>query len=258
MKPYLLALCALLLAGCASSPEVKQASGDVGLALAALGEAQEDYRDIFLRELDDTQELVARAIIADAVLRKVKSLSAEEAQGNLIFISREMQIERDAYRDLTEAIMRTRPKADEDPEAAVQRVLDRKAADLRAAAAALEAVGDTASAAIVRERAERWRLGSELDQYSDLVTLVILQIARGDVRRGSDELGAYVDLMQLVHAQVHEWITTDVTVRGDQVAALIDRHATTLGLESAPGESAPGEPAPATPAPATPAPGGTP
>jgi hypothetical protein len=230
MRRYLPALCALLFAGCASSSEVKQASGDVDLALAALSEAQEDYRDIFLRELGDTQELVARAIVADAVVRVVESLAVEEIEGNLIVISAAMRIEREAYRDLTAAVMRTRPRADEDPGAVVKRVLERKAADLRAAARALDAAGQTESAAAVRERAERWRDGSELAQYSDLETLAILQIARGDVRRGSDKLGAYVDLMQLVHAQVHEWIATDVTVRGDQVAALIDRHSATLGL----------------------------
>jgi len=235
MRRFFPALCALLFAGCASSPEVKQASGDVTLALAALSEAQEDFRDIYLRELDETQDLVARAIVADAVTQVVESLSAEEIEGNLIAISEAMRIERQGFQNLTAAVMRTRPKADEDPEAVMQRVYDRKAADLRAAARALDAAGSTEQAAVLREQSERWKAGAELPQHSDLVVLAILQIARGDVRRGSDELGAYLDVMQLVHAQVNEWIATDVTVRGDQVAALIDRHAATLGLESDPG-----------------------
>ena len=235
MRRFFPALCALLVAGCASSPEVKQASGDVTLALAALSEAQEDFRDIYLRELDETQDLVARAIVADAVTRVVESLSAEEIEGNLIVISEAMRIERQAFQDLTEAVMRTRPKADEDPADAVDRVLDRKAADLRAAARALDDAGLTESADALRERAERLKAGAELPQHFDLVVLATLQIAKGDVRRGSDELGAYLDVMQLVHAQVNEWIATDVTVRGDQVAALIDEHAATLGLESDPG-----------------------
>ena len=237
MRRYFPALCALFLAGCASSPEVKQASGDVTLALAALSEAQEDFRDIYLRELDETQELVARAIVANAVAEVVKSLSEEEARGDLIAISEAMRIERQGFQSLTAAVMRTRPKADEDPELAVQRVYDRKAADLRAAARALDAAGSTEQAAVLREQSERWKAGAELPQHSDLVVLAILQIARGDVRRGSDQLGAYLDVMQLVHAQVDEWIATDVTVKGDQVAALIDKYSTTLGLESDPGET---------------------
>ena len=36
--------------------------------------------------------------------------------------------------------------------------------------------------------------------------------------------------MRMVHEQVHQWIATDVTVRGDQVASLIDRHSAILGL----------------------------
>lgn len=231
MRRYVPALCALLFAGCASSPEVKQASGDVGLALAALDDAREDFRDVFLRELDATQELVARAIVADAVVRVVEGLAAEEIDGNLIVISAAIRDERQAYQNLTAAVMRTRPRTSETPGEVVARVLAGKAVDLRASADLLEAAGSGEAAAVLRIRADELEDGEAgIPQFGDMETLVILTVAKADVRQGARELGAYVDLMQLVHAQVHEWIVTDVTVRGDRVAALIDEHAATLGL----------------------------
>lgn len=231
MRPSILFLCALFLAGCASSQETKQASGDVALALAALDQAEQDFRDIYLRELDDTQDLVERAIVADAVKRLVDGLAAEEIDGNLIVISTAIRAERDTYRDLTAAISRTRPRSGEAPADVVTRVLMDKAGDLRGAADQLVAVGQAESAAALRLRADELAAGAAgVPQFGDMEVLVILTIAKSDVREGSRALGAYVDLMRMVHAQVDEWIATDMTVKGDQVAALIDRHAATLGL----------------------------
>ena len=235
MRRWLPLLCALLLAGCASSPEVKQASGDVALALAALDEAEGDFRDIYLRELDDTQELVERAIVADAVKRLVDGLAAEEIDGNLIVLSTAIRAERDAYRELTAMVSRARPRTidgePETPTQVVQRVLEKKADELHGAADQLDAGGHAESAAALRLRADQLASGADgFPQFGDMEVLVILTVAKSDVRDGSRALGAYVDLMRAVHAQVNEWIATDVTVRGEQVASLIDRHAATLGL----------------------------
>lgn len=243
MRRFFPALCALLLAGCASSSEVKHASSDVGLALAALDEAEENFRDVFLRELDATQELVARAIVADAVVRVVEGLSAEEIDGNLIVISTAIQSERLAYKDLTATVMRARPKAAETPADVVGRVLAVKAGDLRATADTLEALGSSQTATALRIRADELASGAAgIPQFGDMETLVILSVVKAVVRQGSKNLGAYLDLMRLVHAQVHEWITTDVTIRGDRVAALIDEHSATLGLAGPTGSDAGGAP----------------
>jgi hypothetical protein len=225
-------LCALALGGCAASSDVKQASADVDLALAGLSEAQDEFREVFLRELDATQDAVSDAIVADAVVRVVGTLSAEELDGNLIAISTAMELEREAYLDLTAAVRRTRPRADEPPEDVVDRVLGRKAADLRASARALEEEGSVESAARLRERAEVMKAGAVLlPQHDDLIVLARLQIAKVDVRQGGDDLAAYIEVMRLVHAQVHEWIMTDVTVRGSDVATLVETHAALLGLD---------------------------
>ena len=37
------------------------------------------------------------------------------------------------------------------------------------------------------------------------------------------DLDAYLRFLQVIHAQVHEWISTDVTVSGADMAALIER-----------------------------------
>ncbi len=214
----------LLLASCVASTEVKQASSQIGVSLTALREAQADLRDAYLRELEETRQMVGRAIVADAVVRKVHQMSKEELDGDLIAISSAINSEREAYRSLVDKILEAEPRANESDSAVVNRVLKGRADDLRKSAADLEGFGATESAQELRDLAVQLESGKDgVDQYDDMLVLVTLALTKEAVRTGIADLDQYVRYLQLVHAQVHEWITTDVTVKGDDVAALLER-----------------------------------
>ncbi len=239
-------LCVLLM-GCVAPIEVKQASGEVGVALDALQEAQKDFHGLYIRELEATRQLVARAIVSDAVVRKVGTLSQEEVDGDLIDISKTIQGEREAFQGLVNQLlsepvrtnMTTEQTAgvDEDSaESLVNTLLEKRAEANRKAADALETAGQRDEARELRIRADQLGQGEAgVDQYDDLVVLSRLELTKADVRQGSAELEAYLQFLQRIHDQVNEWIATDVTVEGEEIAALMDKHSAVLELVSSKG-----------------------
>ena len=62
-----------------------------------------------------------------------------------------------------------------------------------------------------------------------------IEATKNEVRKGLKDLDDYLQFLQLIHTQVHEWVSTDVTVKGNEVAALIEKHQALLGLGSAQG-----------------------
>lgn len=233
---WLAAGLSVLLAGCLAPTEVKQASSEVGVGLRSLKSAQRDFRDQFIDELEATRRLVGRAIVARAVVDTVNELSEQEAQGNLPKISKTIGVERDAWSTRVALVMAERPSS-EKPEKTVERLVGGNEADaLRESAVALEAAGLVETAAELRARA------TELDAafaggmpewaLEDLAVLVTLEKTKADVRRGLADLNDYLKFLQLVHGEIDEWIATDVTVSGAEVARLIERHAGVLGLSA--------------------------
>jgi len=237
MKKLILVVCCLLFISCAASNEVKQASSQVEVALTSLREAQGDLRNLYLRELEETRQLVGRAIVADAVVRKVNTLSKEELKGDLISISKAVKSQRDAYQFLVNEIMQTKPKKDEKAKDVVKAIFDDKRVKaLRRVAKTFKAEGNTASAIKLIERAEKLETASkDVKDFGDMVVIVQLEQAQADVRRGMKDLDDYLQFLQMIHSQVNEWITTDVTVKGEDVAALVEKHAAVIGMKGSQG-----------------------
>jgi hypothetical protein len=236
MKKLILVVCCLFFVSCAASNEVKQASSQVEVALASLREAQDDLRNFYLRELEETRQLVGRAIVADAVVRKVNTLSKEELKGDLISISKAAKSQRDAYQGLVNEIMQTKPKKDEKAEDLVKAIFDRRVKALRSLATTFKAGGNTASAIKLIERAEELETASKDEKdFGDMVVIIQLEQSQADVRKGMKDLDDYLQFLQMIHSQVNEWITTDVTVKGEDVAALIEKHAAVLGMKGSQG-----------------------
>jgi tartrate dehydratase beta subunit/fumarate hydratase class I family protein len=221
---------------CAASNEVKQASSQVGVALTDLRETGDDFRTIYLRELEETRQLVGRAVVADAVVRKVKDLSAKEEKGDLISISGSIKSQRDAYQVLVKKIMQAKPKEDQNPEDVVKAILKKRASALRKSAEVLSLSGKEESAHKLLQRAEKLETSPEdVENFGDMVVIVEIKQIKNHVREGMKGLDEYLQFLQMMHAQVNEWITSDVTVKGEDVAALIEKHAAVLGLKGSQG-----------------------
>lgn len=231
MRCSSLILVFLLMTGCAASTtlEVKQASSEVNVALSTLRAAQQDFGAEYLAELEETRQLIGRAIVADAVVRTVNKLAEQERSGNLIAISRQIKAERDAYRRLVDLIMNEPIQAgDSTAIIVVDRVLKRQASALRVAATILESEGKAADA--VKLQATAAQLGElEIGQKDDMLALVELGMTKNVVRQGLRDLDNYLAFLNIIQAQLHEWVSTDVKVRGNEVARLIATHQHLLG-----------------------------
>jgi len=224
---YVLAL-VLFLSGCVASTEVKQASAQVGVALDQLQNAQVSFRKVYVGELEEVRELAGRAIVADAVVQKVGTLKQQEIDGDLIEISKAISHERETYRRIVAEVLAVKPKPNEtDEDAVIQILAPKRVAALREAAVALEESGLTESADELKRKADELDTRpSSLErdqQFTDLVVLVTLAGTQQDVKTALKDLEAYIQFLRLIHSGVNEWIVTDVTVKGADVANLISK-----------------------------------
>ena len=242
-----LACIALTLVGCVASTEVKTASSDVGVALKELSTAQAEFRDALIAEIEEIRQLIASSVVNGAVNREVAALTEAgffepgtdaggdhpaDRQGDppdsidLISLSDSIKNARDAAEKRVEQILELKPPAGEDPdyEAAVAASLEENVEALQRTA---ERFGDPElHAAVARARAA---VASD-EEIEALAQLLSLQATKGVVTAGMSDLADYIKFLRKIHAPVNQWVSTDVTVKGDELAALIDKHAGLIGL----------------------------
>lgn len=228
MRSFYVLVLVLFLSGCVASTEVKQASAQVGVALDQLQNAQVSFRKVYVGELEEVRELAGRAIVADAVVQKVGTLKQQEIDGDLIEISKAISHERETYRRIVAEVLAVKPKPNEtDEDAVIQILAPKRVAALRASADALEELGLTESAGELKRKADELDTRpSSLErdrQFSDLVVLVTLAGTQQDVKTALKDLEDYIQFLRLIHSGVNEWIVTDVTVKGTDVANLISK-----------------------------------
>ena len=96
MRRLCLAIFTVVCAGCAASPEVKQASAEVGTALRELNRAQRSFGNAYQAEIDEIRKLISQSILNDAVNRKVDHMVDASFDGDLVRLSAAMRNERDA------------------------------------------------------------------------------------------------------------------------------------------------------------------
>ena len=236
MRWWILAVITLTLAGCVASPEVKVASSEVGVALKELRAAEREFRNAYIEELDVIQQLILSSILSAAVNREVASLVNSGFDGDLILLSNSIKNERDAARRRVDLIINEPPPEGSDPdyEEFVSNTLVESIVDSLRRTASLFEDEEPARAQELRDRADQVEndittiVGSaEIEALADLVRL---ESTKGAVRAGLKDLDDYIRFLQLIHHQVDEWVKTDVTVKGDELARLIDKHAALIGL----------------------------
>lgn len=213
----------LFFSGFVSATEVKEASSQLGVALEQLQKAQLSFETVYVNELQEVRELAARAIVNDAVVKKVGQLKQLEVDGDLIEISEEISSERAAYRQLVDAVLSAQPPdADKSDEDVVVEVLLARVKALRGAADGLEEAGMKDSADELRAEAEALEENPKVfEQFDDMVNIVVLASTQNDVSEALKDLQQVTSFLQMIHSTVNEWIVTDSSLKGKDLAQVI-------------------------------------
>jgi hypothetical protein len=231
----------MTMAGCAASPEVKTASSEIGMALGELRSAQRDFQSAYIRELNEIQQLIASSILSDAVNRKVAELVEKDLDGDLFQLSGSIRNARDAAHKRVNMIVdpcKTCPALPTGPHPDYVKYVDDTLVESVAGSlmrqAKLAEGENPGMAKVLREKADKaatdLRALVSPEERSALAELVRLESIKKSLPTQLRDLDEYVRFLQLVHEQVNEWVLTDVTVKGDELARLIDRNADLIGL----------------------------
>lgn len=227
LRRGLMAIIILLLAGCAATTEVKQASSEVGAALEELQASRKLFQTSYLLELDEIKGLVISSILADAVNREIELMVDEEFDGDLIQLSDSIKNERDAAQSRVKLVLNRFPPEDldSDHEDFVLAALRSAVPGLRRTAKIYEERNPELAKSL-RRRADLLEndpsAGVHEEELEALMTLVELEATKISIKKGLKDLGDYVTLLEMIHNQVNEWVVTDVKVKGEDLAILFD------------------------------------
>ena len=235
--------CAVLLllamaAGCAAPSEVKVASAEVKGALEDLQESVKLFQSAYVAEVRKAQDEIGRAIVARDVGNKVNEISSGqmEEQYNfrergLIDLSIEIEEAQDAARRFVALLSGASVGPDERGEEVVQRIRTSQVANARTSALALRETGMTAAAESMEKKAEELEQAGR-DELLNSYAIAYLELGAipGEVTSNLEDLRTIVKILQQSHAAIHNWIMTDVTVSGEELAGVVMDHADQLGL----------------------------
>jgi len=197
--------------GCVANQDVKTASTEVTKTLENVRGAEKDFNDAVLAELEQTRAQVARAIVAGIVYRKIGAIADDlETKGNLIGLSKE----------ISDAQARGELFVDRISTAKLPENLDTVKVSDWLAATLSPTPGAAATPAVSPAPDVLGQLGVTETQVRTLLRLRQMEIrAKAGLL---DELNQHVAAIAALHAQVDQWIQTDVTVKGDDVAKIIE------------------------------------
>ena len=225
MKRKFVIFAALLLSGCVATTEVKEASSQVGVALNQLAVSKNSFQDVYLSELQEVRDIAAAAIESQSVVDSVEDLKQQEIRGDLIEISRNISSDRKATRQLAAEVMAISVGVDQDTDKVLAEFFKKKIDALRKTAKISEDAGNTVSSQELRAEAdalEKQTNGEDTSNlYKDLNDLLMLSQAEKVVANSLKEFDQYIQFLKLVHTGLDDWISTDVTVNGSNIANLL-------------------------------------
>lgn len=225
MKRKFVIFAALLLSGCVATTEVKEASSQVGVALNQLAVSKNSFQDVYLSELQEVRDIAAAAIESQSVVDSVEDLKQQEIRGDLIEISRNISSDRKATRQLVAEVMAISVGVDQDTDKVLAELFEKRIDALRSTAKIFEDAGNTISSRELRAEAdalEKQTNGEDTsDLYNDLNDLLMISKTEKVVTNSLKEFDQYIQFLKLVHTGLDDWISTDVTVNGSNIANLL-------------------------------------
>ncbi len=237
MKYFAIALLlCYLMSGCAATNyEVKEASAEVQTALETLRDAQREFRNMYLAELAHTLGLIEKTIISKRITAKVNELSSAQTEGNFIELAEMLKNEREAAKKWVGKLRNENLQAEDTAAAVLARIQDRDVKSLRQLAELNRAQNNAVMADLFAGEAERIQ-AEDWSEDDDALALINLRLTMIDVRSGLKDLDNYVKFLQVIHGDVHEWVSTDVVVQGNEVANVIEKYQAVLKAGATEGE----------------------
>ena len=228
------------ISACVSSPETRQASTQYKVALNAYVQDLQAFEDAWVGEIDRLLLDLDTALVARAVTEKVKSLSSEHdgfasvgwqreaAAGGLITLSEAIDDERDRVHGFLDVLDGIELPEIDDPEAIVDSVL---AEYKRLTIATIELRPDLSDEEKLRLRteAELGPFGADAVANSIVRVIITWRAARAAIPADIENLEAVLKALKKAHASVDRWIQTDVTVPGEDLAALVNAWSAAVG-----------------------------
>lgn len=230
----------IFLGACVSSPETKMASTQYKVALDAYSQNVRTFERAWMAEIDALISDLGSALSSRAVAERIRILSAdydgfsnedwekEVARNGLITLSEAVASERARVESVLGRLERIKLPESQNPEEVIAHVLNTYRDQT---IAALELRPDLVDAGRDRLLAEAnmGPFGSDTVSNSMVKVIITSRLARDSIPGDLDNLEAVVSALKTAHASVDKWIQTDVTVPGEDVAALVSSWSDALG-----------------------------
>jgi hypothetical protein len=232
MKRLSILLLVALLYGCTTQHTVKQASTEMTGTLVDLKQAQRDLQRLYLAEIDKTILLVQQSIISNRVQQTIKGLQQEEEEGDLLGISEKIYERRRSSQVMLDEFsnwVQDNLGDDDDASDKVIEFVSEVSKRYRRQADRLESTSPELASEL-REKADTIET-LDPDTETGLATLVELYRAEEVASKRLGDLKTYLSVLAAIHETIDEWIQTEVTVSGEDVANLVQKHSSTLQLE---------------------------
>ncbi len=230
----------LLVSACVSSPETKMASTQYKVALDAYAQNVRAFERAWMAEIDALIGDLESALASRAVAERIRILSAdydgfssedwerEVARNGLITLSEAVASERARVASVLGRLENIRLPDSQDPQQVIAHVLNTYRDETIAALELQPGLDDAERARLIAE-ANAGPFGNDRVSNSMVEVIITSRLARDSIPRDLDNLGAVVSALRTAHASVDRWIQTDVTVPGEDVAALVSSWSDALG-----------------------------
>lgn len=228
------------LGACVSSPETKMASTQYTVALDAYAQNVRAFERAWMAEIDALTGDLGSALKSRAVAERIRILSVkydgfsnedweqEVARNGLITLSEAVASERARVEGVLGRLDKIGLGDSQNPNEVIAHVLKTYRDET---VGVLEIRPDLTDA-------DRERLIAEADMgpfgrdavSNEMVKMIITwRLARNSIPGDLDNLEAVVSALKMAHASVDKWIQTDVTVPGEDLAALVSSWSDALG-----------------------------
>jgi hypothetical protein len=182
---------------CAANQDVKTASTEVTKTITATRAVEKDFAKALVSEVDNTAAQVERALASRIVYAQIQAIALDlENKGDLIGLSKKISEAETRAAKFLEVVGQAKPPA------------DLAKADMEAWVRSFAPEGAPPLA----------KLGVDPEELRTLLTLYAM---RKKAEQVNSQLDTHLAAMTALHAQVDLWIQTDVTVKGEDVAAAI-------------------------------------
>ena len=230
----------IFLGACVSSPETKLASTQYKVALDTYAQNVRAFERAWMAEIDALIGDLGSALKSRAVAERIRILSAdydgfsnedwerEVARNGLITLSQAVAGERARVESVLGRLETIGLGDSQDPQQVIVHVLNTYRDDTIDVLRIRPDLSDAERERLIAE-ANMGPFGRDTVSNEMVKMIITSRLARDSIPGDLDNLEAVVAALKTAHSSVDRWIQTDVTVPGEDVAALVSSWSDALG-----------------------------